>query len=175
MHLTTSWQGTLAVCNGRGSITLDASTSYDPDAADKIARYVWEVRAARLLGVCLFVGFLACAEDGPWRAIPARPRHRDMACSATLLQHWRDQEKRGTTNMWCCCCCCCCCYLQVSSADVELNLQGSTDTVGAANGLYAGSVYEVEVYVSDSYGTVSEAATTLTGERLCRVAVSTGW
>jgi hypothetical protein len=56
--------------------------------------------------------------------------------------------------------------LQVSGADVELNLQGSTVTVGAANGLYAGNVYEVEVYVSDSYGAVSEAATTLTGEQI---------
>jgi hypothetical protein len=52
--LTGALPYTLAVCNGRGSVTLDASTSYDPDAADKIARYVWEVRAARLGGEGVF-------------------------------------------------------------------------------------------------------------------------
>lgn len=88
---------TLAVCNGVGSMTLDASGSSDPDAGDSIARYVWEV----------------------------------------------------------------------SSSDFELKLNGPTPTVGAANGLFAGNVYEVEVYVSDTYGAVGVAETTLTGEYLC--------
>lgn len=74
------------------------------------------------------------------------------------------------------CCCCCCCWLQVSGADVELNLQGATVTVGAANGLYAGNVYEVEVFVTDSFGAVSDAETTLTGEQLMScVGVWKGW
>lgn len=34
---------TLSVCNGTGSVTLDASKSSDPDAGDKIGRFVWEV------------------------------------------------------------------------------------------------------------------------------------
>lgn len=46
---------------------------------------------------------------------------------------------------------------------MEFNLQGATVTVGATNGMFAGNTYEVEVYVQDSYGAVSEARTTLTG------------
>lgn len=46
---------------------------------------------------------------------------------------------------------------------MEFNLQGATVTVGATNGLFAGNTYEVEVYVQDSFGAVSEARTLLTG------------
>lgn len=46
---------------------------------------------------------------------------------------------------------------------MEFNLQGATVTVGATNGLFAGNTYEVEVYVQDSFGAVSEARTSLTG------------
>jgi hypothetical protein len=85
---------TLALCNGTGSVTLDASNSTDSDAGDSIARYVWEV----------------------------------------------------------------------SAPDYELKLTGPSGTLGAAQGLFAGNVYEVEVYVADSFGAVGVAETKLTGE-----------
>jgi len=85
---------TMAVCNGVGSVVMDASASSDSDAGDAISRYVWEVAAA----------------------------------------------------------------------DVEFKLTGPTVTVSAAQGLFAGNTYEVEVYVSDKYGAVGTAETTLTGE-----------
>lgn len=85
---------TLALCNGVGSVTLDASSSTDSDFGDNIARYVWEVAAP----------------------------------------------------------------------DFELKLTGPSVILGAAQGLFAGNVYEVEVYVSDSFGAVGVAETTLTGE-----------
>jgi hypothetical protein len=52
---------------------------------------------------------------------------------------------------------------EVAAPDYELKLTGPTVTLGAAQGLFAGNVYEVEVYVSDSFGAVGVAETKLTG------------
>lgn len=37
---------TLAVCNGLGTLVMDASSSSELDAGDKIGRYIWEVAGA---------------------------------------------------------------------------------------------------------------------------------
>jgi len=86
---------TLQVCNGVGSVTLDAGASSENDPADTIKAFVWEISG---------------------------------------------------------------------QPDLELKLTGPTVTLTAAQGFFAGNVYEVEVFVQDSYGINSWAETNLTGK-----------
>eukprot|EP00775_Hariotina_reticulata_P009203 gene9203-9370_t len=83
----------LQVCNGVGSVMLDASASSETDPADTIKAFVWEISG---------------------------------------------------------------------QPDLELKLTGPTVTLTAAQGFFAGNVYEVEVFVQDSYGINSWAETNLT-------------
>lgn len=75
--------------------------------------------------------------------------------------HCQLRPEQCLTSHSCCSCCCCC--TQVAGADFELHLTGAQVTLTAASGLYAGNTYEVEVFVADSNGAVSEAKTTLAG------------